>query len=274
MYDFHSHLLPNIPGDDGARSYDMAYHMARQSVSAGFTHVLATSHFIAGEPFGKCEDLKVAARTISKFLRGKGMNLEIVPAHEAYLTPELIQHIKNREVILIGNRYLLAELPMSGWQKETLSLIAELSEMSINVIIAHPERCQAIIDNPDLAVALIDSGAYLQLNLSSLKHPKSGAGKTANALLRYQMYHFIGSDAHSDIQRSPLVQKELALLKSQVSQHYYDLVTKDNPERAFMGAFVENHCDESWTSFETAKVQPSRYANVWQRLGAALFAQG
>lgn len=198
MYDLHSHLLPKIPGDDGAKSYDMAYQMARQSLRTGFSHVIATSHFVAGEPFGRREDLQAASRAISKFLLGKGMPLEIIPAHEAYLTPELITHVKSREVILIGNRYLLLELPMTGWLRETFSLLAEMNALGIKIIIAHPERCAAIQENPDLAVEIIESGAYLQLNLGSLKYTNTLSGRTALKLLKYNMYHFIGTDAHSD----------------------------------------------------------------------------
>jgi len=275
MYDIHSHLLPNVPGDDGARSHDMAYRMARQSLNSGFNHVLATSHFIAGEPFGKREDLILSARAISKFLQSKGMELQLVPAHEAYLMPELIQHIKKGEVILIANRYLLLELPMSGWMPETFSLIAELHELGLKVIIAHPERCAAITEKPDLAVELIDSGAYLQLNLSSLKNPHSSTGKTARKLLKYKMYHFIGSDAHNDTTRSPQMGETLEILKSLTSHTYFERVSKLNPESAFKGFDVDNSFDETWMTFDTPKTAASVLLKeiFWKRLEAWRFAR-
>lgn len=273
MYDFHSHLLPSVPGDDGARSFDMAYTMARQSVETGFTHVLATSHFIAGEPYGKKEDLTVIARTLSNFMKSKGMDLHIVPAHEAYLTPELLNYVRSREVILIGNQYLLVELPMSGWQKETLALVTELTQMGIKVIIAHPERCSAIADNPDLAVELMDCGAYLQLNLNSLKYSGSSTGKTARALLKYRMYHFVGSDAHSAVNRSPAVARELETLRSMTGEDYYHLMVRKNPERALKGLEIENHFDEGWTGFESLKTPPSLKERFWQRLEVWRYAK-
>jgi protein-tyrosine phosphatase len=246
----------------------MAYTMARQSVETGFTHVLATSHFIAGEPYGKKEDLQAAAKTMSRFMKSRGMDLHIIPAHEAYLTPELIDHVRNREVILIGNQYLLVELPMSGWQKETLALITDLTEMGVKVIVAHPERCSAIADNPDLAVELIDCGASLQLNLNSLKYLSTSAGKTARALLKYRMYHFVGSDAHSAIKRSPAVVQELKTLRSMTDDNYYSLIVRQNPERALKGLDIENHFDEHWTGFESMKAKSSLKDKFWLRLEA------
>ena len=274
MYDLHSHLLPNIPGDDGAKSYDMAYRMARQSLTAGFTHVIATSHFVAGEPFGRREDLQAASRAISKFLLGKGLPLEIIPAHEAYLTPELIKYVKSREVILIGNRYLLLELPMVGWIIDTFSLLADLNGMGVKVVIAHPECCAAIQDKPDLAVELIDSGAYLQLNLSSLKYTHTSSGKTALKLLKYKMYHFIGSDAQSDQGFSPLVKEEILLLKKITCPDYFTQITKENAELAVKGIAIDNSFDESWNSFETSDrtVPFNLRANFWKKLEAWRFA--
>jgi protein-tyrosine phosphatase len=275
MYDIHSHLLPNVPGDDGASSHDMTYRMARQSLNAGFSHVLATSHFIAGEPYGKREDLIISARVISKFLQTKGMDLQIVPAHEAYLMPELIHHIKKGEVILIANRYLLLELPMSGWMSETFSLIADLQELGIKIIIAHPERCSAITEKPELAVELIDSGAYLQLNLGSLKSPSSSTGRTARKLLKYKMYHFVGSDAHNDTKRSPQVGDSLEIMKSLTSQDYFERLTRLNPERAFKGFEVDNSFDETWSSFEDAKLSAAVMLkeSFWKRLEAWRYAR-
>lgn len=275
MYDFHSHLLPNIPGDDGASSYDMAYKMAKQSLHSGFSHVVATSHFIPGEPFGRREDLQAASRAISKFLLTKGLSLDIIPAHEAYLTPELPKHVRNREVILIANRYLLLELPMSSWLRETFSLLADLSDMGIKVVIAHPERCTAVQENPDLAVELIDSGAYLQLNLSSLKYPHTSTGKTALKLLKYRMYHFVGTDAHSDHKRSPLVTTELEALQKATDKKYFYQLTRENAALAVKGLNVDNCFDESWTTFETkeAAVPFNLRTGFWQRLEAWRFAR-
>lgn len=275
MYDFHSHLLPNIPGDDGASSHDMAYKMARQSLMSGFSHVIATSHFIPGEPFGRKEELQAASRAISKFLLKKGLSLDIIPAHEAYLTPELPHHIKNREIILIANQYLLLELPMTGWLRETFSIMADLSDMGVKVIIAHPERCTAIQENPDLAVELIDSGAYLQLNLCSLKYPHTSAGKTAMKLLKYRMYHFIGTDAHSDHKRSPLVLDELEALRRLTEKSYFNQLTFENAALAVKGLSVDNRFDESFTTFEMkeAAVPFNLRASFWQRLEAWRFAR-
>lgn len=277
MYDLHSHLLPSIPGDDGASSYDMAYRMARQSVESGFHHVIATSHFIPGQPYGKREDLQAAAKTISKFLRSKDLFLEIIPAHEVYLTPELICHLKSKEVILIAGRFLLLELPMTGWMMETFSLLEAIGKMGIIPIVAHPERCGAIAKDPSLAVELIETGAYLQLNLGSLRHPSSSAGSAAKKLLQHRMYHFVGSDAHSDLKRSPRVSDALETLKilTDGQPGYFKDLVLHNPERLLKGLHVDNDYDEGWNSLELnqAPMKMPFKQLFWKTLEAWRFAK-
>lgn len=45
MFDLHSHILYNIPGDDGSRDLSMSLAMLRQAAEAGTGDLFATPHF-------------------------------------------------------------------------------------------------------------------------------------------------------------------------------------------------------------------------------------
>ena len=45
MIDIHSHILYDIPGDDGARDRSMSLDMLRQAAEAGTRELFATPHF-------------------------------------------------------------------------------------------------------------------------------------------------------------------------------------------------------------------------------------
>ena len=47
MIDVHSHILPMV--DDGAYNIDETMIMLKEAAKAGFTNILATSHYIDGE---------------------------------------------------------------------------------------------------------------------------------------------------------------------------------------------------------------------------------
>lgn len=46
MIDLHCHILPGI--DDGAKNMEDSIDMAREAVSEGITHILATPHYKNG----------------------------------------------------------------------------------------------------------------------------------------------------------------------------------------------------------------------------------
>lgn len=273
MFDFHSHILPNVPGDDGARSFDMARNMARQSADAGFTNVLATSHFVPGEPFGKRSELLNMARAFMNVINKNEKLINIVPAHEVYLTPEIMTYIRNSDILLISNKAVLIELPMTEWLKETLRLITEIQDLGIRVIVAHPERCAAVAEDPECAIDLIDCGAFLQLNLASLRNPKSKTGRAARALLKYQAYHFVGTDAHNHSSRSPLMQHELELLKLLTTPEYFELITKTNPDNAFRGFGFYNHFNDKMADFKDFNAPQAFKDTFWRRLEAWRFGK-
>ena len=45
MFDLHSHILYNIPGDDGSLDLSMSLAMLRQAAEAGTGDLFATPHF-------------------------------------------------------------------------------------------------------------------------------------------------------------------------------------------------------------------------------------
>ena len=44
MIDIHTHIIPNI--DDGAKTVEETYAMLEKAKNAGFTDIIATSHYI------------------------------------------------------------------------------------------------------------------------------------------------------------------------------------------------------------------------------------
>lgn len=44
MIDVHSHIIPRV--DDGARSFEETFSMIEEASRAGFTDIIATSHYM------------------------------------------------------------------------------------------------------------------------------------------------------------------------------------------------------------------------------------
>lgn len=85
MIDFHSHIVPQV--DDGSKNMEMSKNMIFNAIKEGTKVICASSHYIpldfeqnSEEFFEKVNNLK------EEFVNEA---IEIVPALEVYLTPEL-----------------------------------------------------------------------------------------------------------------------------------------------------------------------------------------
>ncbi|GKT32102.1 capsular biosynthesis protein, partial [Aduncisulcus paluster] len=69
------------------------------------------------------------------------------------------------------------------------------------------------------------------------------AKDTAETLLRHDMYHFVGSDAHRPTRDSKFMGRELNCLRDLVSGSTYDAITEGNPYAVIINSdtITSNH---------------------------------
>lgn len=196
MIDFHSHILPEI--DDGSRSIEETYDMIKEAYEAGFTAIISTSHYIDGSY--DC-DKKTREELISRIeegLKEKNIDIRIYNGAEAYVSRDLNLLVKENKLPTMNNsKYLLFELPMNTKVLFLEDAIYNLLSINVVPIIAHPERYSFVQENPNMLLDLIDKGVLFQMNYGSVSglYGKE-VKKTAIKLLKANMIHFLGSDAH------------------------------------------------------------------------------
>ncbi|NLY85017.1 MAG: capsular biosynthesis protein [Tissierellia bacterium] len=229
MIDIHSHILPKV--DDGAEDIEMAIEMAKIYLENGIKTVVATPHYFERNIFTAKENTKKILEDLKIELDKEGIDIEILLGNEAYISMDLVKDIEEGYLsTLNGTRYLLVELPMLDIPLYVENVIYELLLKGYVPIIAHPERNAKIIDNPNILYNFIKKGALAQLNLPSLEG-KYGEKirETAEILLNHNMIHFLGTDAHGSIRKSPRVSKALEILKTVVSDDDFHSLTSNNP---------------------------------------------
>jgi len=101
--------------------------------------------------------------------------------------------------------WLILESPVEGWPVRLPKLIGELEIRGFRVLIAHPERAEAIQHNPSRLRDCVGRGALVQSNASSFlgDHGRLVNSKPAELLLRNELIHVLASDAHSATWRPP-----------------------------------------------------------------------
>lgn len=196
MIDFHSHILPAI--DDGSRDIDETYNMLREAKEAGFSAIISTSHYIEESYNCDKQEREKIISEIQKGLKQRNIDIKIYNGAEAYVSRDLNLQIKENKVPTINNsKYILFELPMNTKVLFLEDAIYNLLSINIVPIIAHPERYTFVQEDPNILLELIEKGVLFQMNYGSVSGLYGKDTKrTAIKLLKANMIHFLGTDAH------------------------------------------------------------------------------
>jgi protein-tyrosine phosphatase len=197
VIDLHAHLLPGL--DDGPASLAGSVEMARAAHAAGIRTMVCTPHMIDRYPTDPREALE-RVELVAEALHEQEVPLRILQGAEIALP--YLDRLDDEALRLasIGGagRWLLLEMPFQGWPLGLPKTIADLEIRGYGVILAHPERAEAVQRAPDRMRDLVGRGALVQLNAASfLGEHGAAARRAALMLLAGGVSHFLATDAHS-----------------------------------------------------------------------------
>lgn len=228
MVDIHSHILAGV--DDGPDSLDEAVQMLRKAVDEGITDLIATSH--AYNPHYHVGRAAVEKKLLElqEVIDAHDIPVVLHAGQELRIQDKTAEVLENQEALTLANsRYALIELPSSSVPTFTVPLIQQLLNQNIIPIIAHPERNKAIAEKPARLERLISNGALAQVTSGSVAgHFGKGAQRAALTLIRSNLIHFYGSDAHNLSTRPFLFNAGLDYLDKNHMTDYVDLFLENN----------------------------------------------
>lgn len=239
MIDVHAHVIPKI--DDGAKSFEESYAMFLEAIEAGFTDIIATSHYM--EKYYEVDMIKRNAwiQAMNNVLQEKNIELKLHTGNEIYITENLITLIKDKKATTLAtSKYVLFELPMNNNVKYLKEMIFEIKSFRMIPVIAHPERYSYVQKNPNMLIDLIEKGALFQANYGSIigtygKHAKN----TVKKLLKANMIHFLGTDCHKkqDIYRQ--MNEIMIELRKIIPDNKIEELTSINPQHILENTDIE-----------------------------------
>jgi protein-tyrosine phosphatase len=222
MIDFHTHILPGI--DDGSKDVEMSLEMIKLSENEGVKQICLTPHFIVGE-YEISKEL-YEKKLIELKNQYSSQSIDFLSGLEVYINPEIAQYYRDKKIWGYNNsRYLLVELPMQQFPIYTEKVFYQLRLEGAIPVIAHPERNLSIIKDRGLLENLIEQGTIVQMNSGSLTGSYGSTVKNfAEELVKMNMVHIIGSDAHNDTKRAPFLQSGYNILKAMNKELYYWII--------------------------------------------------
>ena len=199
--DVHSHVVPS--GDDGAATIEQGLALCHLALEAGTRVLFATPHAHAEwDNYPRTPERERIFDAAFPLMRDAvaewGLDLrrgwEVFPTELAVRDPSDFQ--------LAGTAAVLVEFP--GWwldHPDPIPLLTEAAERieaaGLVPVLAHPERCPAVSDDPARVGPLAERGWLVCLNAASLlgEHGRT-AERVAWRLLDDGVVKLAASDAH------------------------------------------------------------------------------
>ncbi len=160
--DCHSHVLPS--GDDGATTVADGIALCEDATRGGTTVLFATPH--VWPHLTLTEERERAIRCTHAEL-SRQARLELRLGFELTPTAALLRDDPAR-YLLGGTDCVLMEALFHGPLEAVARLAEHIEAHGLRPVIAHPERAEAVLAEPELAFRLAERGWPLQLNATSI----------------------------------------------------------------------------------------------------------
>ncbi len=239
MIDFHTHILPNV--DDGAKSTQEALELLKEAKKTGFDTVILTSHYIQNHFEVNVKDRTKLLESIKAMLKENKINMDLVLGNEMYFSDLINEFIKSCDACSINNtKYVLFELPFNIKPNNLYDVIYSMLQNKFIPILAHPERYSFVWKNPNLVKDLIEKGVLIQSNFGSFigQYGKK-AQILVKKLLKNDMIHFLGTDAHRIGTIYSQMPEILSKLKKYIGKEKLELLTETNPRLVLENKDIE-----------------------------------
>lgn len=240
MIDFHNHILPNF--DDGSKSFQMSMNMFREAERQGITEIVNTIHFqhprIDNSHF-TYNQITSEINNLQNELNKEKIKIKLHLGSELYFYQNLVELINN-PIATIGNgKYMLIEFPVIKFPIGYEKILFELQLVGVTPIIAHPERYRQVQNDFQIISEFIDRGYIIQSDAGSILGQFGTRTKNCVInLLKNNLVHILGSDAHNDSKRNFCLKYALDDLKF-LDESTKKSLTYLNPKKIIIGEKIE-----------------------------------
>lgn len=194
--DIHSHLLPGI--DDGAKDLDNSLELITTMYEYGIKNFITTPHVLGDVYPNSSKTIQTKLQEVKEELIRRGINDITFRASAEYMLDEQFsERLKNNDILPLKDTFILVEMSYFNAPFNLYEMLFEIQLKGYKPILAHPERYNFYHAEFENYYKLKKAGCLFQLNLLSLTEQYGkGVLKTAQKLLKENMYDFVGTDTH------------------------------------------------------------------------------
>lgn len=209
FFDIHCHLIPGV--DDGAKDIEESLAALKEEHDQNVKWIICTPHVTADLNSQKAENIKASFDELKDRLKKTdfGQDMELYLGCELMYSESLAERLEAGEIwTMSGTSYILVEFLPSVSYEELYRAVGKLSAKGYIPILAHIERYLCLYKRLDRIRDLHESGAYFQVNASSLKGGMLNKRTTfIKKLCKSGLVHFLATDSHGMVYRQPDIKK-------------------------------------------------------------------
>lgn len=238
MIDIHNHLLINI--DDGPTSKNAAHDLLEQASAQGITRIFVTPHHQVGSWYTPKERVLEEIKILKAIINDNNIDLSVHHGQEIRINEHILEELRDGiNTTLNDSSYILVELPFGELPPFYGAVIDELVENGYTPIIAHPERCQPIVEDIDILYNLVARGAVAQVTAGSIT---GDFGDTLQEIglkmVEDGLIHVVASDAHHADYRPFKLAEALGVIEEKLGKSYADNLA-GNAEKIFRNEKID-----------------------------------
>ncbi|QJU68986.1 polysaccharide biosynthesis tyrosine autokinase [Oenococcus oeni] len=197
LVDIHAHLLPRA--DDGSDSMTTSLQLAKEAVQEGVHTIVASPNQMDGRYINDPDKVLSDVDNLNNTLKRVGIDLRILPGQEIHLSDQFLTAFDQGRLLTLADskKYMLVELPNGSVLPVIHQVISKLREHKITMIVAHPERNLALLNDPKELNKLARRGVLFQVTSSSINgFFGQQVADFALAMLRQGFVTTIASETH------------------------------------------------------------------------------
>lgn len=232
--DIHCHVLPYV--DDGALRAQESDELVQMQAEQGARVICCTPHLRHHMFETPDEEIQRRFRQLlERQAAAEAASMSRSPirfflSREYHCDSLLLKKLEAGEILPLGNsKTILAEFSYRHSESQIRDFIKIIQSYGFRPLIAHAERYPAL-EKPAQAAALIDMGALIQMNASSVTGAE-GRRQAAwcKKLLKADLVHVIASDAHDPSDRPPELASCASILERKFGKETAEKLLWTNP---------------------------------------------
>lgn len=234
-YEVHCHILPGV--DDGAASMKETVQMLEAYHDDGVRTIYATSHYRRGMFEPSMKEVQSQFERVRRKASEIGRGITVHLGCEFHANMDMVEMLDDgRRPTMGGGRCVLTEFSHSSELPFIRERCYALLSHGYEPIIAHAERYQPLLKHLDAVEDLVQMGVWIQVNAGSiLGQDGLGVKWFCRKLMKQNLVHLVGSDAHNMTDRKPQIGRCAEYIAKKMGRGYMEHILVENPQKIIEG---------------------------------------